>query len=79
MLRSYLRGWIKANIRSYKKRHIKPKLSGHRDNPDYLSQRFPGVSVDEVRSRINRFFRTLDRFKDVKANQLSKNIFEIHT
>ena len=77
-LRSYLRGWIKANIRSYKKRYIKSKLSGHRNNPDYLSQRFPGVSVDEVRSRINRFFRILDRFKDVKANQLSKNIFQIH-
>jgi hypothetical protein len=78
-LMSYLRGWGKANIRSYKKRYIKPKLSGHRDNPDYLSQRFPGVSVDEVRSRINRFFQSLNRFEGVKASQVSKNIFQIHT
>ena len=78
-LMSYVRGWGKANIRSYKKRYIKPKLSGHRDNPDYLSQRFPGVSVDEVRSRINRFFQSLNRFEGVKANQVSKDIFQIHT
>jgi hypothetical protein len=78
-LMSYLRGWGKANIRSFKKRHIKPKLSGHRDNPDYLSQRFPGVSVHEVRSRISRFFQTLNRFEGVKVKQVSNNIFQIHT
>jgi hypothetical protein len=54
----YVRGWGKANIRSYTKRYIKPKLSGHRDNPDYLRQRFPDISVDEVRFRIHRFFRS---------------------
>jgi surface carbohydrate biosynthesis protein len=75
---SYLKGHVKARIRSFKKVHIKPKLAGHRGNPKYLEQRFPGVSVDEVRARINRFSQRLNRFDDVAVEQVFKNIFKLH-
>jgi len=78
-LSSYLKGQVKARIRSFKKVYIKPRLAGHRGNPRFMEQRFPGVSVDEVRARAGRFAENLQRFEDVQVEQLFKNIFKLHT
>ncbi|UCD55968.1 MAG: hypothetical protein JSV16_08920, partial [Candidatus Hydrogenedentota bacterium] len=74
---SYLNGWIGANLRRYKKRYIKSRRPGHRNNPDFQRQRFAGVSLREISARIGRFSRQLGRFQDVKARQLSKNVFQL--
>ena len=78
-LGSYLKGQIEARIRSLKKVYIKPRLAGHRGNPRFLEQRFPGVSVDEVRARVNRFADNLERFEAVKVEQVFENIFKLQT
>lgn len=75
---SYLSAWIMSLYRHLKKRFVSPKLSGHRHNSDFLKQRFPGVSLDELKHRISRLSLTLGRFENVKALQVSKNIFKLY-
>jgi len=78
-LSSYLKGQITARVRSFKKVYVKPMLAGHRGNRRFLEQRFSGVSLDEVRARSNRFAENLERFGNVKVEQVFKNIFKLQT
>jgi hypothetical protein len=76
-LGDYLRGYYAATQRSFVKRFIKARISGHRNNPAFQRHRFQGVSIDELRSRIARLGRALGRFSRVKAEPVAEHIFRI--
>jgi surface carbohydrate biosynthesis protein len=76
-LGDYLRGYYAATQRSFVKRFIKARISGHRNNPAFQRHRFQGVSIDELRNRIARFDRALGRFSRVKAEPVAEHIFRI--
>jgi surface carbohydrate biosynthesis protein len=76
-LGDYLRGYWAATQRSFVKRFIKAKISGHRNNPAFQRHRFQGVSIDELRDRIARFGRALGRFEGVRAERVAEDIFRI--
>jgi surface carbohydrate biosynthesis protein len=76
-LGDYLRGYYAATQRSFVKRFIKARISGHRNNPAFQRHRFQGVSIEELRNRIARFDRALGRFSHVKAEPVAEHIFRI--
>ncbi len=73
----YLSAWTTSLFRRLKKRLVRPNHSDHRRNPDFFNQRFPGVSLDELKAKIRRLSLVLGRFEHVKTTQVSKNIFKL--
>jgi surface carbohydrate biosynthesis protein len=61
--------------RSY--RHIRKRSAKTKGNPAYLHHKFPGISVDEVNDRIERFGATLGRFDGFSAEEIVPDIFRI--
>jgi surface carbohydrate biosynthesis protein len=72
----FAKGWMSAHLRVIEKK-LKGRIPGHRNSPEFFRHRFPGVSLDEVRTRIARFQGLLSRFYDLKTEQLSEHIFQI--
>jgi len=70
-------GWWRATRRSFSKRFVKARVPGHRNNPDFQRHRFRGVSVEEVRERVERLGRALGRFGGVRVRPLGPRIFRI--
>jgi surface carbohydrate biosynthesis protein len=75
----YLCGRIGATQRRFIKRSILARMPEHRSNPAFQDHRFQGVSIEEIRARIGRFGRVLDRFEHVKAEPVAERIFRIST
>jgi hypothetical protein len=45
--------------------------------PEFHRHRYPGISLEELRSRISRFQQVLNDRMDIKAEQISDQIFRI--
>ena len=52
-------------------------IPGDRNTPAYHDHRFPGASVEDLCLRIRRFGEQLDRFHDLKVENLADHIFRI--
>jgi surface carbohydrate biosynthesis protein len=78
-LGNYLNGRIRAKFREFSKRYIKARMSGHTANPAYQSHRFPGVSIEELRTGIARLGQVLGRFEHVTAEPFGEHVFRIST
>lgn len=73
-LLSHARGWLRNEARAVKKR-INMRRPGHRNNIVYHAHRFPDISVAEVRDRVARFGRLLNRFADVRVERHGAHTF----
>jgi len=71
-----LNGWAHNRLRTVSKR-INMIRSEHRNSQDYHAHRFPELSLDEVRARIERLGQQLGRFGNVRARKRSAHLFQI--
>jgi surface carbohydrate biosynthesis protein len=69
-------GWIQTHTRTVEK-SFRTWIPGDKNNLGYQAQRFPGLSLEEVRTRVATFGELLGRFADLSVDQLSRNIFQI--
>jgi hypothetical protein len=69
-------GWILTHMRAVEK-NFRAWIPGDKNNLGYQAQRFPGLSLEDVRTRVATFGGLLDRFADLSVDQLSRNIFQI--
>lgn len=74
---SLLRGRLDATRRRLVKRHVKARVPGHRNNPDYQRHRFQGLSLEAVEARIATLQRTLGRFAGVGARRVADHVLEV--
>ncbi len=72
----YAHGWIHNRLRTIVK-HINMRRPGHRNNLAYHTHRWPHISVDDVKERVSRLGRLLNRFDGIKVEACSKHIFRI--
>jgi surface carbohydrate biosynthesis protein len=73
----YLRGWLAATQRSLVKRHIKARIPQHRNNPEYQRNRYGGISIDELRARVDRLGACLGRFRGLGVEPVAEHIYRI--
>ena len=72
----YTRGWIHNRLRTAVK-HINMRRPGHRNNLAYHAHRWPDISVTDIKKRIERLGRLLNRFDSIHVEAYSKHIFRI--
>ena len=75
--RSLLGGWCQANLRRLIK-WFKSFRTGTHAPSEFHSHRYPGISVDELRSRALRFQQILGRRDMIKVEQVHDQIFHIY-
>ncbi|HFD87494.1 MAG TPA: hypothetical protein ENJ35_07455, partial [Gammaproteobacteria bacterium] len=75
-LQAYSKGWIKAQLRRGQKR-LNGFVPGSKNSFKYEKHRFPGVTLSEIEAGISRFHERLDRFSNIRAEQLHEGIFKI--
>ena len=71
-----MNGWAQSQFRRVEK-YVRSRIPGDKNGPGYQEQRFPGVSITEVRERVTRFGRLLDRFQGVSVTRVSEHIFRL--
>jgi surface carbohydrate biosynthesis protein len=72
----YLHGWTHNQLRTVVK-HINMRRPAHRNNLAYHAHRWPDISVAEVRNRISRLGKLLNRFDGLRVEPYSQHIFKI--
>ena len=72
-----LAGWYQATVRRWRKA-MQSRLPGSRDNPEFERHRFPGLTLADLRQRIERFQRILNHEHQLSLEQLDAHIFRIH-
>jgi surface carbohydrate biosynthesis protein len=72
----YLAGWTVAKLRSLGKR-IGSRRRDHRGSAEYHDHRFPDISAELIRERIEKFGALLGRFEGLRVRQSSQHIFHI--
>jgi len=72
----YAHGWIHNRLRTVVK-HTNMRRPGHRNNLAYHAHRWPDISVEEIRNRIARLGRLLNRFDRLCVEPYSQHIFKI--
>jgi surface carbohydrate biosynthesis protein len=73
---TYATAWLHSSSRTFEK-NARSLIPGDRNNRGYQHQRFPGISADGVRERVQRFRRLLGRFEDLQVTRLADHIFRI--
>jgi surface carbohydrate biosynthesis protein len=77
-LRDSLKGHLKA-IRRKRRQLNKVNLPGVSTPPDLQLHRYPGVSLEEVRTRVSRFLQVLSASSDLEVEQIGNHIYRIST
>ncbi len=72
-----LAGWYQATVRRWRKK-FQSRLPGSRDKPEFERHRFPGLTLADLRQRIERFQRILKQSPQLTLEQLDAHIFRIH-
>jgi hypothetical protein len=54
------------------------RLEGHRNSIEYHDHRFPEITVDDLRKKVGRLGRELNRFDRIQIRRRSDHIFEIN-
>jgi surface carbohydrate biosynthesis protein len=75
-LGGFLTGAAHTKLRTTVKR-INMRRRGHRNSIEYHDHRFPQITVAELREKVSRLGRQLDRFERVRIRQRSDHLFEI--
>jgi surface carbohydrate biosynthesis protein len=75
-LRRQLRGRARNKYRTLKKFNNMRKR-GHRNDRHYHDHRFPTLTENDVRARVERFAKQLGRFDGLRVRQASRHIFHI--
>jgi hypothetical protein len=73
---TYATAWLHSRSRTFEK-NARSLIPGDRNNRGYQYQRFPGISAEGVRERVQRFRRLLGRFEDLQVTQFVDHIFRI--
>lgn len=73
---TYANAWCTVQLRSLAKQ-LRSWVPGDKNNRDYQDQRFPGITVAEIQSRIDRLRQTLGRFDGLNVERFGRNIYEI--
>jgi hypothetical protein len=76
LLHGYAHGWIHNRARTLIKR-INMHRPGNRNHISFHDHLFPGISVSEIRRKIELMGRLLNRFDGIKVTQISKHAFRI--
>ena len=77
---TYLMGKLQAATRRYKREynaHFHRKRANRSERFRYLRHIFPEIELSEVESRIDRLRQALNRFSEVKVQQVDHGIFEV--
>jgi surface carbohydrate biosynthesis protein len=69
-------GWCTANARRLIKR-VKVYLPGSHAPPEFHHHRYPGISLEELRTRLKKFQQILDGGEELRLEQLYPHIFQI--
>jgi surface carbohydrate biosynthesis protein len=72
----YLVGSAHTKLRTAVKR-INMRREGHRNSIEYHDHRFPEISVEELREKVRRLGRELNRFERIQIRRRSDHIFDI--
>ena len=72
----FLIGWTHTKLRTVVKQ-ANMQRRGHRNSIEYHDHRFPEITVAELRAKIRRLGRQLDRFERIHIRRRSDHIFEI--
>jgi surface carbohydrate biosynthesis protein len=72
----WMNGWTRSQVRRAEK-FVLSRVPGDRNDPGYQEQRFPGVSIDDVRERVDRFGRLLRRFDGLSVSAVTDHVFRI--
>jgi hypothetical protein len=75
-LGDWLNGHYKATRRILKRR-FKSHFQGSNDKSKFDRHRYPGVSLEEVCTRVSRFQQVLGESSDLKVDQIGNHIFHI--
>ena len=75
-LQSRFSGWCMANSRRLLKR-IKLYLPGSHAPPEFHRHRYPGISLEELHTRIKKLQQILGGDEDLRVQQLYSHIFQI--
>ena len=70
-------GWCAANGRRLIKR-VKAYLPGSHAPPEFHRHRYPGISLEELQTRIRRFQQILAGEEELRVQQLYSHIFQIN-
>jgi uncharacterized protein YcbX len=73
-----LKGRLHNRLRTASKQSKMRKIE-HRNSQDYHDHRYPEISLADIRERISRFSRELDRFTKVRVRQWSQHLFHIES
>jgi len=71
-----LGGWCRANRRRLIKR-VKAYIPGSHNRQKFQRHRYPGISLEELRTRLKRFQQILGDEKELKTDQIFDHIFQI--
>jgi surface carbohydrate biosynthesis protein len=74
--RDRINRWIIASG-LYLNKKIGPYLPRSQDRPDFLEHRYPGISLEELTSRLSRFQKLLEYSKSFKVQKIYNQIFQI--
>ena len=69
-------GWLHARARTVEK-NVRSRIPGDKNDRAYQVQRFPGLSLAEVRERVARFGGLLGRFEKLQVAQRARHLFDI--
>ena len=76
-LKRRLQGWYWASRRRFKKRIRGYRVNLSHNRPDYLSHRYPEISLQEMHSRLNRFQLVLDDHTELKVEKIFNQFYRI--
>ena len=69
-------GWCKANGRRLMKR-LKAYLPGSHAPPEFHRHRYPGISLEELNTRLKKFQHILDGDEELRVQELYSHIFQL--
>ncbi len=75
-IRDRLAGWSMSAIRTLIKR-CKERIPGSHNRPEFQRHRYPGITLEELRTRLSRFQQVLGDSRELKVDQKSDHFFEI--
>jgi hypothetical protein len=76
-LKYRLQSWYWATRRRFKKRIRGYRTNFSHNRPDYLRHRYPEISLEDLRSRLNHFQLVLDDRTELRIDQIFNQFYRI--
>lgn len=68
--------WLHVNVRRLEK-NVRARIPGDKNSRAYQIQRFPGLPIESLRVRIERFGSELGRFEKLRIDEIARNVYRI--